>query len=347
MNTTNMARRHLVERAAEMLDREKVSRAGGQPVSLLGEPLRPASPAGAPPAAPQFFSVADAVAATQREAEGHQADVLEAPPPQPPSSRAQQAGTVTREPAAPRAAPVVPLVALQGAGLIQPPEGQGRSRSMEEISMVQHQVLRVMDEAPPEEAPRSRVLLVASALPREGRTFIALNLAASIATGGARPVVLVDADGRATSLTRALGLEGRPGLCDLIAERDGRYAELPVPTGIDRLFILPYGTRRATEGEPPPAATSAAAILRLAAAMPGHVILLDPPPCLSTSDSSALASASGQVVLVVDAQRTARDEVEAALDGLDASPVLQLLLNRAQLSSGSSFGAHYEAADAQ
>jgi len=365
MNTTNAARRHLVERAAEMLDRDRALRPEATPVGLLQEPGRPAHGSPPPPGQGQVFAVPEGAPATMRQVDRGAGNVLEAPAPDlaapnlaaptpsAPTLRAREAPApdaaardVEQAPAA-RVAPAVSLAALYASGLLQPAEGQGRSRAIEEIAMVQHQVLRVMAEAPPEEAPRSHVLLIASALPREGRTFIALNLAATLATGGARSVVLVDADGRATSLTRSLGLEHRPGLCDMIAMPGGRAAEFALPTAVDRLHVLPFGMRRTAEGEPPPAATSAAAILRLAEAMPDHVIVLDPPPCLSTSDCTALASAAGQVVLVVDAQRTARDEVEAALDGLDACPVLQLLLNRAQLSSGSSFGAHYETADAQ
>jgi receptor protein-tyrosine kinase len=61
-----------------------------------------------------------------------------------------------------------------------------------------------------------------------------------------------------------------------------------------------------------------------------------------------LAGIAGQVLLVVDAQRTERSEVEAALDVLEACPVLQLVLNRVRLTSNDSFGAHarYGAYDA-
>jgi protein-tyrosine kinase len=69
------------------------------------------------------------------------------------------------------------------------------------------------------------------------------------------------------------------------------------------------------------------------------VLVLDSPPCLSTSDCSALAAVAGQVVLVVNAEKTLRNEVEAALDMLDACPLLQLLLNRVRLTVNDTFGA--------
>ena len=74
--------------------------------------------------------------------------------------------------------------------------------------MVQHQVLRQVDDSANEALPHRRIILVTSALPQEGKSFIALNLAHAIATRGARPVLLVDADGQAGSLTALLGSLG-------------------------------------------------------------------------------------------------------------------------------------------
>lgn len=230
---------------------------------------------------------------------------------------------------------LIPLAALRAAGLVASIEGGRPSRTQEEIALVQHQLLRNADEF-----NQRRIILVASALPREGRSFMAMNIAASIATAGARPVLLVDADGRMTGLTHTLSLEGRAGLRELIAEPHRRGNELTLPTALERLSVLPYGMGRA--GEAAPGGTLADAIRRLAAALPHHVILLDTPPCLSASDASALASAAGQVMLVVDAQRTSRAEVEAALDLLEACPVLQLMLNRVRLQGRDSFGARAE-----
>jgi receptor protein-tyrosine kinase len=238
--------------------------------------------------------------------------------------------TVTALQAVPPGA-LIPMETLRDAGLLSAGMGRRPGRAQEEIALVQHQLLRQADEA-----PQCRIILVASALPREGRSFMALNLAGGIANRGARPVLLVDADGRASSLSRSLGLAAYGGLRDLVAEPRRRATELLVPTALDRLFILPHG--RPVAGEGAPGGTAADAILRLAASLPHHIIILDTPACLSSSDASALAAAAGQAVVVVDAQRTARNEVEAALDVLEACPVLQLLLNRVRFDDGGSFG---------
>lgn len=238
--------------------------------------------------------------------------------------------------------PSIGLARLHAAGLVAAPQGHGRSKVLEEITMVQHQVLRQVDAATQRGLAHARVVLIASALPNEGRSFVALNLAASMAASGGRPVLLADADGRIGSMSHALGAGEAPGLRELAAKPDRRAPAPTLLTALERLEFLPYGRPIAAEKELPSGSAMAAAIALLSAAMPDHVIVLDPPPCLTTSDCSALATIAGQVVLVVDAQRTARNEVEAALDVLDACPVLQLLLNRVRLTANDSFGAHGE-----
>jgi protein-tyrosine kinase len=243
-------------------------------------------------------------------------------------------------PSMPPPHPAVPMEALHAAGLIPEVPGPGWALAAEEVAMVQHQVMRVVDEGGPRAPPSRQVVLVASALPREGKSFIALNLAASIALAGARPVLLVDADGAPASLSQRLGIDDCAGLRDLMAEPHRRPADLIRPTALDRLWVLPHGTIRERLSEAAPGASMAEAALRLAQSLPRHVVILDTPACLSASVCSALAGAAGQVLLVVDAQRTEQNEVEAALDVLEACPVLQLLLNRVRLTSNDSFGAH-------
>ena len=81
----------------------------------------------------------------------------------------------------------------------------------------------------------------------------------------------------------------------------------------------------------------AAALLHFAKRLSDHIIVLDTPACLELSIASVVAAAAGQIALVVQAERTKRAEVEAALDILDACPMLHLLLNRSALRVSDSF----------
>lgn len=250
-----------------------------------------------------------------------------------------------RETAAPQPAPVresappIPFAALIAAGLVAAPDGAQRARVLEEIAVVQTQLLRSIPKQPLQDGRAANLVMFTSARPGEGKTFCSLNVAAGLARASTRPVLVVDADGKHGSLSMALGQSEAPGLMALATDPTRPPAGLIVPTAVARLSILPYGAPTAREGQPP-GPRMANALQRLAAALPQHIILVDTPPCLVASDPSSIAPVVGQVVVVVQAERTERREVEAALDMVEACPTLYLLLNQAQLTASDSFGAY-------
>lgn len=260
----------------------------------------------------------------------------------PPPSPSNGPPTEEPSPAATHAAlepePVVSLATLRQAGLAAA-VNDARSRSSEEIKVVQHHISRAIRASEPR-SERDRIVLVTSARPGEGKTFMALNIAASFALGDAMLAVLVDADGKQGSISDLMGIGGAPGLRALAADPALPVAGTLVPTAIDRLLVLPYGAAPTRGPERPSGTAIVAAIRRLSAELPQHAVILDAPPCLSTSDPSALAVVAGQVVMVVEAERTQKHEVEAALDMVEACPVLQLLLNKARLTVSNTFGAY-------
>ena len=239
---------------------------------------------------------------------------------------------------APQPGPAIDLATLRRAGLAAAPNN-ARTRVSEEINVVHHNVARAI-QAAVSGSGQERIVLVTSARPDEGKSFTALNVAASFAAGGAMPAVLVDADGKQGSISQLLGVGDAPGLCALAADPFLPVAGLLAATELVRLSVLPYGLAPSDGQDRPSGATIAGAIRRLSEAMPRHVVILDAPPCLSTSDPNTLAAIAGQVVMVVEAERTQKHEVEAALDMVEACPVLQLMLNKARLTASNTFGAY-------
>jgi len=248
------------------------------------------------------------------------------------------ASTPHREPPRPTAPPI-PMATLVAAGLVAAPEGARRARVLEEIAVVQTQLLRALSEQAVQDGRAANLVMFTSARPGEGKSFCSLNVAAGLARASTRPVLLVDADGKQGSLTMALGQTDSAGLMALAMDSAVAPAGLVVPTEVARLSILPYGPATAREGQPPGPRLSGA-LHRLASALPQHIIIIDTPPCLVASDPSTIATVVGQVVVVVQAQRTERREVEAALDMVESCPTLYLLLNQAQLTESDSFGAY-------
>lgn len=227
---------------------------------------------------------------------------------------------------------------LEKAGLVG--EAQTRQTPREEIALVSEQVLRAVEATVPAPGRDARIVLLASARAGEGKSFAALNIAASIAEGAGQPVVLVDTEGGEGSLTALLGQNAAPGLQALRAADGNDPASLLVPTDLPGLSVLPRGPSGPTQ-----AVAIAPALLRLAARLPKHVFVVDTPACLEASTAGLLAATAGQVVLVVQAEQTQRGEVEAALDILDACPTLQLLLNRVTLEVSDRFGGRATRAD--
>jgi len=236
--------------------------------------------------------------------------------------------------------PAITVEMLGKAGLVVAPFGTQRSRLSEEVAVVQHSVLRTIKATRATDGRCPRMVMVTSARPGEGKTFMSLNLAASLANSGTKPVLLVDVDGKRGSVSELLGQADTPGLRVLAAEPGRPALAMLVPTAVKRLSLLTAGPVPVSVPGVPPGQLMAAALLRLAAALPEHLIILDTPPCLSTSDPGALAPIVGQVLIIVEAERTQRSEVEAALDMVDSCPTLQLVLNRAVLTANDTFGAY-------
>lgn len=235
-----------------------------------------------------------------------------------PPSRGQAIGPPARNEPAPVASHL-----LRSAGLI----GEA-GPAREEIALVREQVLRGIESTAATEGRQARLVVITSTRAGEGKSFVALNLAASIAEGAHRPVVLVDSERGPESLTARLGLHGAPGLEQLRDVACSDPGELLRCTEVPGLLILPQGTALPAGAQSNSMGT---ALLRLAERLPDHVFVIDTPACLESSVAGLLAAAAGQITMVVEAERTTRPEVEAALDILDACPTLQLLLNRSAL----------------
>jgi receptor protein-tyrosine kinase len=232
----------------------------------------------------------------------------------------------------------IDVVALERAGMVD--WSRTRSRISEEFRLVQRQILRNAFSPPGAEPGFTNLLMVTSARPGEGKSFTAINLAGSIARQGNNQVLLVDADSKRDSICYPMGLADAPGLLDLAANPKIDPASLVIKTPIELLSILPIGRER----ERSPVLFSSQEMIRLIQNLgrryADRLLVLDAPPCLSTSDPAVLAPVVGQILFVVEAERTQRGEIEASLDLLQACPTIALVLNKQQVSSRYTFGAY-------
>ncbi len=140
------------------------------------------------------------------------------------------------------------------------------------------------------------MIMVTSALPGEGKSFCALNLAISMAMEMDRTVLLVDADVAKPRIPEYLGIHADQGLLDVLQDKDLKLSDVLIRTDIAKLTVLPAGRtyKRATE------LLASAAMTRLVEDIGNRysdrIIVFDSPPLLATSEASVLATHMGQIV---------------------------------------------------
>ncbi len=184
------------------------------------------------------------------------------------------------------------------------------------------------------------LIMIASSIAGEGKTFTTLNLALSMARERDRTVLLVDADVAKRHLTQVFGLQDTPGLTDLLADENLDVGRVIFRTDLDGLRVLPagYGDPNATELL---ASNRMRQVTReLAQRYADRLIVFDSPPILMASEGPALASMVGQIVMVVQAEKTPRQAVHEAITMLDPDKPINLVLNK-RLSSSIGHSRYY------
>jgi receptor protein-tyrosine kinase len=259
------------------------------------------------------------------------------PPPAVPYARVN-GSEHTPYPPGDAAMPEIDQAMLERAGMID--WTKHRQRMSEEFRIIQGQLAQAMAATATKGNALPNLIMITSARPGEGKTFTSINLAGSLARYASRPVILVDMDSSRHTLSSRLGQERMAGLLDLAVD-----PRLPIETVIRRtsmagLSLMPIGGLDGVRAVLSASTPIIDVVERLAKQYASSTIILDAPPCLSSSDPSTLAHLVGQAVMLVEAQRTQRSEVEAALDLIDACPTISLILTKVKLTVSDTFGAY-------
>lgn len=181
-----------------------------------------------------------------------------------------------------------------------------------------------------------QTLLVASALPGEGKTFVATNLAQAIIQQQARRVLLIDADLRLPRAHRALGASQGPGLSEYLR---GEADEISIiqrgPK--DNLFFIPGGKVLSNPVELIGNGRLRPLLNRMAPIF--DWIIVDSPPAVPLSDASLIAEMCDGVLLVVKAGSTPFDMAQRARHEFHEKHVVGVVLNR--VAPQSAYSAYY------
>jgi len=183
-----------------------------------------------------------------------------------------------------------------------------------------------------------RTILITSAVPQEGKTWVTSNLAQAIARQADRRVLIIDADLRISRLHVPLGAPLTPGLSDYL---QGKTDEMSViQTGEEgNLCFIAGGSEVKNPTELLSNGRMQTLLGRIAPMF--DWVILDSPPCLPVADASLLAGICDGVLLVLRAGTTPSEAAQKASEGLHGRNVIGVVLNGLEENSRSYYHSYY------
>ncbi len=182
-------------------------------------------------------------------------------------------------------------------------------------------------------------LLVTSALPKEGKSFVAANLAQVMVRQHGRRALLIDADLRGARLHDALGTSATPGLSEyLLGERDEFAIMQRGP--MENLFFIPGGRSVSSPAELVANGRLKSLLNRVEPLF--DWIIIDSPPAVPVSDAGLLANYCDGVLMVVRSNATPFDIARKARQEFHDKHLVGVVLNG--IDAGSSYTQYYYSA---
>ena len=175
-----------------------------------------------------------------------------------------------------------------------------------------------------EETMPLRTLMVTSPGLRDGKSVTAANLALTMAQEFQRRVVLVDADFRGSSVHALFGLDGEPGLSEVLSG-EATLEEVMVYLPDHRLTVIPAGRTPHFPTE----LLGSTAMRRTVDTLRGRFdrVLFDTPSVLPLADAGTFAPMADGVLIVVRAGLTQRPALDRAIAAFDEDKVVGVVLN--------------------
>ncbi len=179
---------------------------------------------------------------------------------------------------------------------------------------------------------------ITSPVKRDGKTTVAVNVAATLSLDYEEQVLLIDGDLRAPAIHHYFNAFQSPGLTDYLgSESKMNLKSLVQETFLPGLRILPAGKASHLASELLAKERMNEIMEEARAEFPGHHIIIDSPPVLSTPDPLIIARYVDAVLVVVRAGKTPRDYLTKALQSLSSNKVMGIVLNGADLGVASKY----------
>ena len=189
----------------------------------------------------------------------------------------------------------------------------------------------------PAEGTPPRSILVTSAVPGEGKSFIASNLAVSIAQNINEHVLLMDCDIRKPSIHRLFGFDGSPGLADFLRQKV-QLSDIFAKTNLKKLSIIPGGKPPHNPAELLSSKEMSSLLKEVRERYRDRYIIIDSPPPQLTAETSAIARQVDGIVVVIKYGSTPREMVADLIEVLGKEKILGCVMNCFDLRSSSYYG---------
>ena len=179
----------------------------------------------------------------------------------------------------------------------------------------------------PESGHPARSILITSAAPGDGKSFVSANLAVSLALNNDRKVLLIDADVRRSEIHKIFGLDRvEKGICDFLTDQIP-LTSLLVKTSLKNLVILPAGKLMRNPAELHSLEKLPKLFDELETHFGEYFIVIDSPPPKLASETGVLARLVDAIVIVMKAGATKKEYVEETIDLVEKGKVVGIVFN--------------------
>ena len=174
--------------------------------------------------------------------------------------------------------------------------------------------------------PPPRTIMITSALPGEGKSFIAANLAACFAQGINEYALAIDCDFRSPSLHKMFGYSNLEGLQEYLKGRK-ILPDLLIQTKVDKLSLLTAGSSASNASELISSAMVKELFEELKTRYHDRYIIIDTAPSHVMAEVNILANYVDGVIFVVMAGKAPRDIIHKCIENIGKEKILGIVFN--------------------
>jgi protein-tyrosine kinase len=179
---------------------------------------------------------------------------------------------------------------------------------------------------PGNDKPAPKTIMVTSATPNEGKSFVTANLGVSLAQGMDQSCLLVNCDLRRPSLSTLFGMDGSRGLVDYLRDHEDLNG-LIQKTSVNKLSVLPSGRPPVNPAELLGSSRMKALVEELSGRYEDQIIIFDSPPAQMASETAVLAGQLDGVILVVRQGRASKTQVQKLIEKFSSERIIGVVFN--------------------